>query len=176
MQFREQTSTSAKLGCRVDGVRLADEVDGHVPDSNELKKVADEHAMREVLRAYAQGRCVPTSLLPCASTFHLRLSHSKCRTEVLSSFASQCAALLDAFEGDGVAAHHSFIRSSLLFVYSDVTNQTSVHMIDFARCYATERPLNHRTLWAIGNHEDGYLSGLNNLIGMLQGLASSSKI
>ena len=34
----------------------------------------------------------------------------------------QCDELRKAFEADDVAAHHAFIRSSLLLVYSDVTD------------------------------------------------------
>ena len=97
-----------------------------------------------VLRAYCQGR-----------------------GRLLRSFARQCRQLREAFEADDVAAHHAFIRSSLLLVYSDVTNETSVHMIDFARCYRTEQRLSHRATWQPGNHEDGFLTGLDNLVRIL---------
>ena len=152
MRFREEASTSAKLGFRVDGVRLADEVDGTVPTAQGLKQAADEAAVVDVLRAYCQGR-----------------------SRLLRSFARQCRQLRDAFEADDVAAHHAFIRSSLLFVYSDVTNDTSVHMIDFARCYRTEKNLSHRAAWQPGNHEDGYLTGLDNLVRILEDLAGEGE-
>ena len=66
-------------------------------------------------------------------------------------------------------ACHSFIRTSLLFVYSSATNTTKVAMIDFPRC--TERlpaPITHREPWAAGNHEDGYLVGVDNLISLFE--------
>jgi hypothetical protein len=41
----------------------------------------------------------------------------------LRVFVRQCDELRKAFEADNVAAHHAFIRSSLLLVYSDVTDR-----------------------------------------------------
>eukprot|EP00321_Phaeocystis_globosa_P018136 CAMPEP_0118813098 /NCGR_PEP_ID=MMETSP1162-20130426/2711_1 /TAXON_ID=33656 /ORGANISM="Phaeocystis Sp, Strain CCMP2710" /LENGTH=577 /DNA_ID=CAMNT_0006742863 /DNA_START=236 /DNA_END=1969 /DNA_ORIENTATION=+ len=145
MRFREEASTSTKLGFRIDGVRLADEVEGTVPTAQALKQAADEGAVVGMLRDYCQGRC-----------------------RLLRSFARQCDELRKAFEADDVAAHHAFIRSSLLLVYSDVTNETSVHMIDFARSYRTEQRLSHRADWQPGNHEDGFLTGLDNLVRILK--------
>ena len=49
-----------------------------------------------------------------------------------------------------------------------VTNETSVHMIDFARSYRTEQRLSHRAAWQPGNHEDGFLTGLDNLVRILE--------
>ena len=60
-------------------------------------------------------------------------------------------------------------------VYSDVTNETSVHMIDFARCHRTEGVLSHRAAWQPGNHEDGYLTGLDNLVRILEALAAERR-
>ena len=41
----------------------------------------------------------------------------------------------------------------------------SVWMIDFAKALSvTDRVMTHRADWQLGNHEDGYLTGLDNLI------------
>ena len=37
-------------------------------------------------------------------------------------------------------------------------------MIDFAKTLSVDKELTHREPWVVGNHEDGYLTGLDNLI------------
>jgi len=57
------------------------------------------------------------------------------------------------------------IGSSLLLLF-DRSNEANVWMIDFAKTRLLDKstPVTHRAPWAIGNHEDGYLTGLDNLI------------
>ncbi|ELK36017.1 Inositol-trisphosphate 3-kinase B [Myotis davidii] len=63
---------------------------------------------------------------------------------------------------------HEVIGSSLLFIH-DKREQAKVWMIDFGK--TTPLPegqtLKHDVPWQEGNREDGYLSGLNNLIDIL---------
>ena len=69
---------------------------------------------------------------------------------------------------------HEVVSSSLLFVYDDDEASGAppgVWMIDFAK--TAEVPLGHvthRSAWELGNHEDGYFSGLGSLIGTLREL------
>lgn len=46
----------------------------------------------------------------------------------------------------------------------DNRGTTGVWMIDFAKTLSVEQTLTHREPWVLGNHEDGYLTGLDNLI------------
>ena len=56
------------------------------------------------------------------------------------------------------------IGSSLLFVHDK--NKADIWMIDFAKTYPVPegKKITHNSLWEFGNHEDGYLVGLESLI------------
>ncbi|XP_012586324.1 PREDICTED: inositol-trisphosphate 3-kinase B [Condylura cristata] len=70
---------------------------------------------------------------------------------------------------------HEVIGSSLLFIH-DKREQAKVWMIDFGK--TTPLPqgqtLQHDIPWQEGNREDGYLSGLNNLIDILTEMCAGS--
>lgn len=69
---------------------------------------------------------------------------------------------------------HEVIGSSLLFIHDD--NNTSVWLIDFAKTKSLPDNINitHSSKWEIGNHEDGYLIGLNNIIDLFTAVNNSN--
>lgn len=54
------------------------------------------------------------------------------------------------------------VGSSLLIVRDD--RKLGAWVIDFAKARAVADPLDHRTPWVEGNHEEGFLFGLDSLI------------
>lgn len=63
---------------------------------------------------------------------------------------------------------HEVIGSSLLFVHD--RTQASIWLIDFAKTIQlpANTEITHNNKWSVGNHEDGYLIGINNLIGIFE--------
>lgn len=67
---------------------------------------------------------------------------------------------------------HEVIGSSLLFVHD--RNQASIWLIDFAKTVSLPEGANitHTNEWIVGNHEDGYLIGINNLIQIFEEIST----
>lgn len=63
------------------------------------------------------------------------------------------------------------VGSSLLFVH-DGSGNANVWLIDFGKTTLLPdgQTLDHRIPWQEGNREDGYLLGLDNLIGILESI------
>ena len=130
---------------------LATGIDSAVPDPGELKTITSKEQVRKTIGQYVQQR-----------------------PQLLDAFLPQLRALRETLQANEEFALHSFIRTSLLFVYSGVTNEAKLAMIDFPRC--TERlpsKITHREAWAPGNHEDGYLVGVDNLIALFESVRES---
>lgn len=140
MQWRETISSTATLGFRIEGIKKED---GSV--NRDFKKTKTREQVTEAFREFTKGN--PTVLV----AYRDRLKDIRATLEV-SPF----------FKG------HEVIGSSLLFIH-DKKEQAKVWMIDFGK--TTPLPegqtLKHDVPWQEGNREDGYLSGLNNLIDIL---------
>lgn len=64
----------------------------------------------------------------------------------------------------------------MLFVH-DKTGQAKIWMIDFGKTVPLPESvtITHRNLWVEGNHEDGYLIGIDSLIDIFEELNSEFK-
>jgi len=76
--------------------------------------------------------------------------------------------LVNNFENSEFFKTHEVIGSSLLIIHNG--KQAGVWMIDFAKTVSLPEgiTIDHKSVWNLGNHEDGYLFGLNNLISILE--------
>mmetsp|Transcript_38081 Transcript_38081/g.94663 ORF Transcript_38081/g.94663 Transcript_38081/m.94663 type:complete len:618 (+) Transcript_38081:360-2213(+) len=140
MQFREMMSSSSNMGWRIEGIRLPSQTH---EDCKTLKEYSD---LKKALLWFVQSR------VPEARRIHSRLVELREELEKSDWFFS-----------------HEVISSSLLFIYDAAHNgtaQASVWMIDFAKTMKVPDggKLTHRKPWVNGNHEDGFLFGLDSLI------------
>lgn len=71
---------------------------------------------------------------------------------------------------------HEVIGSSLLFVHD--RTQASIWLIDFAKTVSLPNGscITHINEWIVGNHEDGYLIGINNLIQIFEELLADNNM
>ncbi|KAM8813747.1 inositol-trisphosphate 3-kinase B isoform 1-T3 [Rhynchonycteris naso] len=140
MQWRETISSTATLGFRIEGIKKED---GSV--NRDFKKTKTREQVMEAFREFTKGN---RNIL---IAYRDRLKDIRATLEVSPFF--KC---------------HEVIGSSLLFIH-DKKEQAKVWMIDFGK--TTPLPegqtLQHDIPWQEGNREDGYLSGLNNLINIL---------
>lgn len=67
---------------------------------------------------------------------------------------------------------HELIGSSLLFVHD--SQKASVWLIDFGKTVSVPEGLtiDHKSPWDVGNHEDGYLIGIENLVQLFTDLVT----
>jgi len=153
MSSRDAQSTSKKLGFRVDGI-VSEQ--GARIDKKQLDKFTEKD---EVLKA-----------LPCV--LPLRFSHeegdniaiNKQRVTLIQQIIEQLEGIKEAMQESLFVKTHEFVGASLLFVVD--TNLARVHLIDLAKTELVPDgcTLDHRSQWEMGNHEDGMLFGVDNLL------------
>lgn len=147
MQWRERASSTSRYGFRIDAMHKDCN-----PAKIDFKKTADRAAIVSQL---------------CQFCDH---SHA-----VLSRYRDRLLSMRLAMEASPFVAQHEIIGSSLLFVH-DATH-SGIWLIDFAKTLDVKdlgATLTHRQPWSPGNHEDGYLTGVDNLVDMLAEAAALS--
>ncbi|XP_045499913.1 inositol-trisphosphate 3-kinase B isoform X2 [Colias croceus] len=142
MIWRETISSTATLGFRIDGVKKAD---GTSSKDFKTTKTRDQ-----IVEAFTDF----TNSFPSAVPKYLERLKDIRATLLESDFFKT----------------HELIGSSLLFVHDK--RKASIWMIDFAKTVPVPEDItiDHNSAWKVGNHEDGYLIGLNNLINIFESL------
>eukprot|EP00405_Crypthecodinium_cohnii_P039581 CAMPEP_0206539192 /NCGR_PEP_ID=MMETSP0325_2-20121206/8298_1 /ASSEMBLY_ACC=CAM_ASM_000347 /TAXON_ID=2866 /ORGANISM="Crypthecodinium cohnii, Strain Seligo" /LENGTH=370 /DNA_ID=CAMNT_0054036747 /DNA_START=532 /DNA_END=1644 /DNA_ORIENTATION=- len=171
MTWRDQMSSSHSLGFRIDGI--AGPADAKLQHSDFMYVREREHVVRELLdflppprwRSSAERKeealqsQVASCLLDSEETLLLKLELARRLRERLQHLQAAC-------EASPFFKAHEFVGASLLLAAEANPMQADIFLIDFAKT----RPLpegvciDHRQPWVLGNHEDGFLFGLENCI------------
>jgi len=143
MQYREKLSSSQNLGFRIEGIKL-----GEDPPINTFKTKKERDEVAEV---------ITTEFLP---------SNAPMRRKIVQTMHCRLLDLKDALGESDFFSTHELVGSSLLFVY-DERGEAGIWMIDFGKTKKVDVPVTHDQPWVVGNHEDGYLIGLEGLIDII---------
>ncbi|CAG2107432.1 unnamed protein product [Medioppia subpectinata] len=141
MKFREALSSSSNLGFRIEGFKAGEDLQL----CKDLKLVKYRDEVKATLKAFL-------------------MSKNQIRLKLIDRLKRLAA----KFESSSFFDTHEVIGSSLLIIHNG--KRAGVWMIDFAKTIPvpTGVTIDHKSQWHLGNHEDGYLFGLTNLIEILE--------
>uniref|UniRef100_A0A8D8ACH1 Kinase n=1 Tax=Culex pipiens TaxID=7175 RepID=A0A8D8ACH1_CULPI len=136
MVWRETISSTSTLGFRIEGIKKSDGT-----SSKDFKTTKSREQISDAFREFAED-------FPHALPKYIQRLKAIRATLGFSDFFKR----------------HEVIGSSLLFVHD--RHHASVWLIDFAKTVVLPETvaIGHDRKWSVGNHEDGYLIGINNLI------------
>ncbi|KAJ0180590.1 hypothetical protein K1T71_003994 [Dendrolimus kikuchii] len=136
MQFREQQSSSAEQGFRIEAVKLPGQ-----PPLTDLQKVRE-----------------PKQLAATVARFLGKDERAR------RAIATRLREIRDLFERSEFFKSHEIVGSSIFIIYDD--ERVGAWLIDFAKTRRLPEgsQVNHRAPWQQGNHEEGFLYGLDRLI------------
>ncbi|XP_038215908.1 inositol-trisphosphate 3-kinase homolog isoform X2 [Zerene cesonia] len=136
MQFREQCSSSAEQGFRIEAVKLPGQ-----PPLTDLQKVREpKHLAATVARFLGDDE------------------------RARRAIASRLREIRELFEKSEFFRTHEIVGSSIFIIYDN--ERVGAWLIDFAKTRRVPEGLKvtHREPWEQGNHEEGFLYGLDRLI------------
>merc|ERR1712142_834568 len=136
MVWRETISSTATLGFRLEGIK-----NGDGTSSKDFKTTKTKAQVTEAFKNF-------TSSCP----------------ETVKQYLERLSAIKEALQQSEFFKGHELIGSSLLFVHDK--QKASIWLIDFGKTVPVPPGLSidHQSPWEVGNHEDGYLLGVQNLI------------
>lgn len=137
MRWREQLSSTASLGFRIEGIKKGDQ-----KPNKDFKKTRTKEDVDTVFAEFIGND-----------------------EQIRRKYLRRLKAIRATLESSPFFRSHEVIGSSLLFVH-DAFGKASVWMIDFGKTVPLKDGmwLDHRLPWQEGNHEDGYLWGLDNMV------------
>ncbi|XP_070490926.1 inositol-trisphosphate 3-kinase A-like [Chironomus tepperi] len=146
MVWRETISSTANLGFRIEGIKKDD------LKSKDFKTIKTRDDIVEMFKEFIKG-------YPFA----------------LRKYIQRLKAIRATLEHSEFFKSHEIIGSSLLFVHD--RSNASCWLIDFAKTgnLPDDIKITHKKNWEVGNHEDGYLIGLNNIIELFCSIARETE-
>jgi len=147
MTFREELSSTKSLGFRIEGIRKHHCQEDPPPPNNDDATPPQINYQR--LRDEVEIRAL---LLPFVSRYK-------------SEYREKLTSLRAVLETSEFFLSHEMIGSSLLLIHDN--DHCGVWIIDFAKTIRAPRRLSHREPWQLGNHEDGVLTGIDNILRLL---------
>lgn len=140
MDFRDNMSSSRSLGFRIEAL-----------------KMAGKEAVTELQTVRSREQVISTM-----SGFLRR------REDTKRQVVARLQHLRNVFANSSFFQKREVIGSSILIIYDD--EKAGVWMIDFAKTVPVPEDISitHRKPWNLGNHEEGYLTGIDNLIKVVE--------
>jgi len=143
MVWRETISSTANLGFRIEGIKKDD------LKSKDFKTIKSRDEIMDMFKEFCSGY-----------------------PHALPKYIQRLKAIRATLEHSEFFQTHEIIGSSLLFLHD--RRQASCWLIDFAKTgpLPDHITISHKKNWEVGNHEDGYLIGLNNIIDLFSMVAN----
>ncbi|XP_046545206.1 inositol-trisphosphate 3-kinase B-like [Haliotis rubra] len=165
LQWRDEMSSSVTLGFRIEGIKRSDG-----SSSKDFKKTKTREHVLEKLKSFCRGKQKHCEYFEEVG-LSPDLNASKGGVE---QYIERLKAVCDAQEASEFFNRHEVISSSLLFVHD--AEKANIWMIDFGKTepLPTMVHVDHRTEWQEGNHEDGYLAGIDRLISIFVDLLTQT--
>ncbi|XP_042216571.1 inositol-trisphosphate 3-kinase homolog isoform X2 [Homarus americanus] len=147
MDFRDNMSSSRSLGFRIEALKMTGS-----EAVTELQTVRSREEVVGTMSGFLKGR-------------------ENTKRQVLERLAH----LRDTFRDSPFFQRHEVIGSSILIIYDD--EKAGVWMIDFAKTVPIPEDITitHRKPWELGNHEEGYLTGIDNLIKVVEEVPTKTR-
>ncbi|XP_021941752.1 inositol-trisphosphate 3-kinase homolog isoform X3 [Zootermopsis nevadensis] len=140
MQFREEQSSTCSQGFRLEAMKFRGS-----PPVTDLKKVKSREEVMVTVALFLGGR-------------------EDARQRLLARLKE----IRERFERSSYFQKHEVVGSSIFMIYDDT--KVGAWIIDFAKTVPVPdgRVVSHRQPWAQGNHEEGFLTGLDSFISIME--------